>query len=60
MFVICCKSKYSSDMVHPSSIYVFSISKFFCKSCISPEYSNCDNSQFSPSNIVLQLLRATR
>ena len=26
----------------------------------SPEYSNCDNSYFSPSNLVLQLLRATR
>jgi hypothetical protein len=40
--------------------YVFSISKSFCKSCISPEYSNCDNSHFSLLNLVLQLLRAPR
>ena len=38
----------------------FYIWKSFCKSCISPEYYNCDNSHFSPSNLVLQLLRATR
>ncbi|KIK02491.1 hypothetical protein K443DRAFT_96802 [Laccaria amethystina LaAM-08-1] len=57
MFVIYYKSKYSSDI---ASKYVFSISKSFCKSCISPDYSNCDNSHFSSSNLVLQLLRATR
>ena len=30
------------------------------KSCILPEYSSSDNSHFSPSNLVLQLLRATK
>ena len=43
-----------------ASTYVFSISKSFCKSCISPEYFNCDNSHFPSPNLVLQLLRAIR
>ena len=48
------------SFVQRASTYVFPISKSFCKSWISPEYSNCDNSHFSPSNFVLQPLRATR
>ena len=32
----------------------------FWKSCISSEHFNCDNSHFSPSDLVLQLLRATK
>ena len=43
-----------------ASTDVFSLSKSFWKSCISPEYFSCDNFHFSPSNLVLQLLRATK
>ena len=46
--------------VQRASTYVFSMSKSFWKNCISPEYTNCDNSHFSWSSFVLQLLRATR
>ena len=48
------------SFVQRPSTYVFSLSKSFCKSCIPPEYTNCDNSHFSWSSFVLQLLRATR
>ena len=54
----CILSMFCLSKEHPHMF--FFISKSFCKSCISPEYSNSHNSHFSPSNLVLLLLRATR
>ena len=59
-WLVCFSVFYVCFVCPKASIYVFSMSKSFCKSCISPEYTNCDNSHFSWSSFVLQLLRATR
>ncbi|EDR01882.1 uncharacterized protein LACBIDRAFT_332864 [Laccaria bicolor S238N-H82] len=54
---ICFLSKYSSDMFDDSKI---SHPGSALMTALLTEYSNCNDSQFSPSKLVLQLLKATK
>ncbi|EDR16183.1 uncharacterized protein LACBIDRAFT_321434 [Laccaria bicolor S238N-H82] len=55
--LICFLSKYSSDMFDDSKI---SHPGSALMTALLTEYSNCNDSQFSPSKLVLQLLKATK
>ena len=56
IFSVLCVCFFSLKSIHICLFHV----KILLQKLHSPEYSICDNSHFSFSNLVLQLLRATR